>query len=243
MLFRIVGHWLLESSLMWLHLFLRNNWGQAWNPARSGRPDFVRWITRLLQKHQILIPRRALKRQRARGSWSKFSKQWRGRGGGMEVGTGFEGGATTQPRNLTYVDAGWKISPFTLGFTSPSHHLLPSVQSDLCYLKRNTLCQAQCLLSAIHQAWWIPSPVSSLGLVGVIYKEAPGEEEDALGRSVSVCEEGWKACCCLRWGGVEVGLPDDFCPRHSLSESSAPWINPKENGFSPSIIEYQRRLN
>lgn len=52
---------------------------------RSRLFDFVTGITRLLQKHQILAPRKAPKRQRARGLWSKFSRQ-QGSGGGMEGG-------------------------------------------------------------------------------------------------------------------------------------------------------------
>lgn len=95
----------------------------------------MQWIAGLLQKHQILTPRRTLKRQQARGSWSKFSTQYKGSGGGLQ------GGRCRTAEEvlriwLTLAFAGKSLHlPFW--FLSPSHHLSLSA-SDVCLFKRQS---------------------------------------------------------------------------------------------------------
>lgn len=67
----------------------------------------------------------------------------------------------------------------------------------------------------------------------MIYKEAPGEGEDALGRSVSVCEEAWEDLLLPEVGGVEVGLPDVFCPRRSRLRVVFLELTPRRMDFLP----------
>lgn len=101
---------------------------------RRGRLfDFVTGITGLLQKHQILAPRKAPKRQQARGLWSKFSPQQEGGGGGMEGGTCRRSYCATSESGLPGI--GRKALPLPLWLASPLSSSLTSVQSDLCLFK------------------------------------------------------------------------------------------------------------
>lgn len=83
------------------------------------------WIAEhwLLHKHQILTPQRALKKQQARGSQAKFSRQKPGGGGGSQVG---QGAGERQP---------WDLAPRTV----PGGHL-PTYPLIIFYPLSNQIC-------------------------------------------------------------------------------------------------------
>lgn len=112
-------------------------------------------------------------------------------GEGWKVGSGELGEELLSNLRIWFTGAFiGKSLHLPLWFTSSSPHLLPSVQSDLCLFKIQPSLSDSVPAVSHPPGLTNPSPVSSLGLVGVIHKETPGEEKDA--GSISVCEEGWE---------------------------------------------------
>lgn len=238
MLFRILGHWLLESSLVWLHLFLQNNWGQLWNTAGAGGLTLCGGSLGCFRSITFSFPG---------GLWKGSRHVVRGlNSAGSEKAVG-EGWRWVQnlreelARNLG-IWLMWalvgKSLHLPLWFTSPSHHLLPSVQSDLCYITPSVRLSSCCQPTTRPDEFRVL--FLALGWLGWFTRKPQGRRRMHSVGSVSVCEEGWGDF--LRWGSR--GRPPWWrLPQTLPLVSSVPWINPKENGFSSSILEYQRRLN
>lgn len=133
MLFRIFGHWILQSSLIWPHLFHPNNWGQLQKTEGASCLSLCGGSLGCFRSIRFSLPGGLWRGSRhvVCGLNSASSEKAVG-----EVGN--QGLGEEQLRNLG-IWFSWafigKSLHLPLRFTFPFHHLLHSVQSDLCLFK------------------------------------------------------------------------------------------------------------
>lgn len=183
MLFRIVGHWLLESSFVWLNLFLSNNRDQLWKTEGAGCLTLCCGSSHCFRSMRFSLPGRLWRGSRHVVHGLNSASSEKAVGEGWKVGSGESGEELLSNLRIWFTGAFRGKSLYLhLWFTSSSPHLLPSVQSDLCLFKIQPSLSDSVPAVSHPPGLTNPSPVSSLGLVGVIHKETPGEEEDVLSR-------------------------------------------------------------